>query len=867
MLLTSWLSRKLGFERGCRGNSVQSACYSCRLEWLEDRTVPTTLYVVPAAIPNDATHYHTVQSAFDAASTADVVQIEPNSTPGGVNQLSTSPPAGLTIQGDPAYNPSDLPQLGPLVLQNGNFSLTNLNLSSLDHNQGNAVPGSAFIFITSCTITDLNDTANHDHTELTNDTIMGSVLLTSTMNGEDQPDLVQGCLFLHLGSAPANPNGMLHLIRADGTEIINNTFTSSQLGDIAVLVDDSLQVAVVQNNITLTSGDAFDTGIFVENRINNGPSGPGSGDTSAILSYDSISTSNDFGFGIVTFKSANCNLNVKIQDNDLQQNHVGLYVVGDGAQLGNVDAGSYSGSQGDNHFESYVANTDGRVAIATSNATSGVVQALYNFWTVPNPQTVVLPEDGTTIETSSWLSFVGVDLSILLAVLGNSGDGMNKYDLTDYGNGVFNLGVGGQVQNSLIRGVHEVELRTLGGSGPNHVVVNYQMGDRLESGNPNQVPADLQVQLGNYDELRFDALPASSSSNTQARKWHVAISGAGNNVVNAAFDGIATNILPDLSFNFGGGHNTFNLTADVSRKSPGPWTINVVSGTGIIDLHSDIIGAVPVNLAATLVGGTNQATFAFHNIAQLSSPENIRINSVSGVNNISVFYDTVLPFIVGTRRSSPIVVDVNSRGTDTVNIGYDFHPTERMPATFNVPLETTFHGDGYANLNVSYKFFAAQPGSDNGIIAILAPITLKVSGTGVHSTDVNFDSGYAPLDDAHSIVEIDSPLTFDINGNNRGSLVGLMVGDSNQSDNPELMRNASLDVRLTGGSSADTISGVIALAQGNKGSVNANVFGGSGNDNLTLDVYCPEDVSVAALMVTGPGQDTVQHTNNVRVIA
>jgi hypothetical protein len=78
------------------------------------------------------------------------------------------------------------------------------------------------------------------------------------------------------------------------------------------------------------------------------------------------------------------------------------------------------------------------------------------------------------------------------------------------------------------------------------------------------------------------------------------------------------------------------------------------------------------------------------------------------------------------------------------------------------------------------------------------------------------------------------------------------------------MPGGSLNVRLAGGADDDTIQAVIALDPRSTGPVTAMVLGGAGNDNLTLDAYCPDDKLVARI-IGGSGRNTILATSNVQV--
>jgi hypothetical protein len=70
-----------------------------------------------------------------------------------------------------------------------------------------------------------------------------------------------------------------------------------------------------------------------------------------------------------------------------------------------------------------------------------------------------------------------------------------------------------------------------------------------------------------------------------------------------------------------------------------------------------------------------------------------------------------------------------------------------------------------------------------------------------------------------------------------------------------------------GGDGHDTLSADLFFAAQSRGMINAQVLGGRGNDNLTLDIYGASDLELlTALINGGDGIDTAHHTNNVTVI-
>jgi hypothetical protein len=367
------------------------------LETLEDRLVLSTLRVVPANVPVDATHFHSAQDALNSLGPVpppSVIQIEPNSQPGGLVAASLLGSATLTVQGDPLYKPSGLPQLGPVQTSIANFTLTNLNLSSVTVVMPNMTPSPQTI-IQNCTVVNVTDDHSQGQMQVNNDTITGSVSIEGTYTN----DVVYNCTFQH--SATATPL-MLQVIDGASANIQTNQFTSSAANDTGILIDAGSSVGVSDNTITLSGGGAATTGIRVEST-----DGSCRGTS---LDSNTIQTSTTAGYGIYTTKGAGNELKVTLRNNDLEKNLVGLLVEGDGTNLGTIDAGDPGGkeqdSAGGNNFDGFTNTNNGRAAIKTLNATTGTVTACQDLWSVSDPSTVVAPAPGTTILTDVLLYVV-----------------------------------------------------------------------------------------------------------------------------------------------------------------------------------------------------------------------------------------------------------------------------------------------------------------------------------------------------------------------------------------------------------------------------------------------------------------------------
>src|SRR5437879_1746881 len=58
-----------------RTSRRRNGCFRPRLECLEDRQLPSTLFLTPGG--HDATHFSMFQDAYNAASQGDVIEVEP----------------------------------------------------------------------------------------------------------------------------------------------------------------------------------------------------------------------------------------------------------------------------------------------------------------------------------------------------------------------------------------------------------------------------------------------------------------------------------------------------------------------------------------------------------------------------------------------------------------------------------------------------------------------------------------------------------------------------------------------------------------------------------------------------------------------
>lgn len=204
------------------------------VEPLERRDVPATLLVVPLSVATDATHFHDLASAVSAAVDNDIIQIEPNSAPGGatINKL-------LTIQGEPTSSPASLPQLGDLTIAASGDTLQNLNLHNVTINA--TFNNTTITSSLAAAITDSGGSGN-GFTTLRNNVFTDAVFLAGNTAGATN-DLVENNVFARQTTSGFTVT--MSVARANGTVIQGNTVTTSNFAGIGV--SNSTNVSILNN--------------------------------------------------------------------------------------------------------------------------------------------------------------------------------------------------------------------------------------------------------------------------------------------------------------------------------------------------------------------------------------------------------------------------------------------------------------------------------------------------------------------------------------------------------------------------------------------------------------------------------------------
>src|SRR5262245_37740137 len=129
----SWFTRfaKTSAKKKTASHSDRRA--RLRLEGLETRLAPASVFVVPLSVAADGAHFHSLTAALPVAGTGGTVTIEPGTTPDPV-AVNVGQPS-IVIQGDLNIPASILGRYDINVLANA-VTLQNLNLGNVQFGGG-----------------------------------------------------------------------------------------------------------------------------------------------------------------------------------------------------------------------------------------------------------------------------------------------------------------------------------------------------------------------------------------------------------------------------------------------------------------------------------------------------------------------------------------------------------------------------------------------------------------------------------------------------------------------------------------------------------------------------------------------------------
>lgn len=598
MNLRHWL-RGLSRSWSLAGRSArQKPCSAARrsrrprirlgLESLEERVVPSTFEVVPAGQANNTSTFATLSAALAAAHNGDTIQIEAGSTPGGGAVTQNN----LTIQGEPTLGAAGLQsagtQLGALTLGGNNNTVTNLFLADVLIQTGSTGETISNSILKAGNVQQIIGSGFNDggNTVTGNTFLGGSVFLGDPSSGSSAAnDTITNNVFTN----PAITNVITTQNETSGLVISGNRITTTNAAQTVIGIDVLDSVGVVSNNEIQLAANSGSFGILIQDTNAQGTPG----NVNLAVENNTVNTSGA-GIGIATTHlSAATSFNVLIAGNVLTGNNIGIKLFGNlsgGANdYGNVSIGGSNGSAysaGGNNLSGY-SGSNGSYAILTSDggkaAANTVIPAEHNLFAVADPQTVVLPDTNTKIDTANALLGVQTKAGSAAATFNNSStqtltlragvtDPANAADLVNAGTVTFTV----KDKNGNVIG-NSVSAPVINGSATAN---NYS----LPIG---QVPGNYTINVSYSDpNLKYGDLSASS----------------GALVVNPA--NVATKANPSTAI-FSTTTQTINLSAAVADTSNPADTVNegIVTFT-IKDSQGNTIGTAQGNVSGGSVGAS-----------------------------------------------------------------------------------------------------------------------------------------------------------------------------------------------------------------------------------------------------------------------
>jgi hypothetical protein len=384
------------------------------VEALEERMVMSTFSVVPGT-GNSLTTFGTLHALLTQANvqSGDVIQVEPNSTPGHITDADIPNVQNLTIQGDPTADRSSIPYffldtpvfIGTIrqgfTLKHVQFDITNGSLQLRGNSTisdchvkndfaGLAIeldePNAAVVsdsYIESqtpnSTLLTLISAAN-THNRITDNQLVGT---GSGINLVDCSGIGAGNDLIAHNTFDGNAVNVPMLKVENGSQgltVQGNTFDALNSSVPAIQVIPNVQnLHIVDNVISFTNGTANSIGISVA-------PGTSAAAASMVIADNHIHT-DGHGIGILfNLPPAGAAVGAKVQDNDLRGNQLGIYMApGSGGSVAGIDlGGGAQGSLGANDFRG-----DKWAVYASAPATAGPIQAQMNIFGTSDPTTVI----------------------------------------------------------------------------------------------------------------------------------------------------------------------------------------------------------------------------------------------------------------------------------------------------------------------------------------------------------------------------------------------------------------------------------------------------------------------------------------------
>ncbi|HKA06682.1 MAG TPA: DUF4214 domain-containing protein [Gemmataceae bacterium] len=351
------------------------------IEWLEERSLMSTVWVTPIDSPVDATHFHSLAVAMPAAGTSGTVIVEPGASPdvGTVNVNLDS----LTITGDTGFAPGALPRYDINVSAPG-VTLTNLNLGkvTLATTSNNVTVSRSQVG----SLTELGATSGVGHNLISYNFITGPVDLLGNSGGQSTADIVDHNRFA--SSAPI----ILELANSNNSIVKGNTIVGDSSSQIGIEVQSNSDGLLIVNNRVDLSGVGQPFALYL---LNIGGAG---GNILGARVLDNVLDAGPGGTGLyMNIFGTGAGFSAQVEGNEFAGNKIGIDVNGipnsaTGAGIVDLGGGSnaFGTSKGGNNFRGF-NGLAGNFAIVLRNTDAGIAVVAHQnvFDAGINPNLVV----------------------------------------------------------------------------------------------------------------------------------------------------------------------------------------------------------------------------------------------------------------------------------------------------------------------------------------------------------------------------------------------------------------------------------------------------------------------------------------------
>jgi hypothetical protein len=325
------------------------------LEYLEERTLPASVFVVPLTVPEDATHFHRIADAAAAAGTDGLVTVEPGTDSSGpFPEIHVD---GVTIQGDPSVQPSALAAYSLTIGTANHITLTHMHLYQVNFTSGFA----RFTTISHCLI---SGSVQPGASVLPQEVLISQNVFDhgNLSVGGDNADVTAVDNVFNQGS--------LSVFTSAAAVVRGNRFVGDNSGIPPVGILDagtSAAPVVFQDNEILLSTPGI-TAILIY------------GGDNAVNVLDNRIYTSDLGTAIKINDNSGDFGRVLIQGNDLQGNRVGVSVTTTNPSLSgtDVDLGSSLGSLGGNDFRGFTSPATSTAAAISFSVPSMIALSARN---------------------------------------------------------------------------------------------------------------------------------------------------------------------------------------------------------------------------------------------------------------------------------------------------------------------------------------------------------------------------------------------------------------------------------------------------------------------------------------------------------